>query len=420
MNTTLAQKSLLILFLFGVCAFSVWSWVLIDPNFTLIKHADWTKFRECVISIGYHQRQLSAFIYVVLIIWLTLGSYMIVRFYKGSQKLLVLSIAFIAGIASYPALSHDLFNYIFDARIFTFYHQNPYVMRPMDFPTDPMLRFMHWIHRTYPYGPSYLLLSTIPSFFGFNIFSLTFFLFKLMHAGIYILSAWLIEKIHKKSALIFATSPLIIIEGLVNSHNDFVAVGLGILGVYLFLRKNNLYSLILLGLSGFVKYITLPLVILSLIRKRITFFNRVSVIPAGEKQDKNGYSQNLHFRRGENVCAKKAKHMHVLDVPVWVIMAVGIGGMLLYLCTKQEIQPWYFLNLFVILPFDLHLITRTKIFFTGLLLSYYPYVVGGEWGQGGDVNVKHTIIFYSFVVNVVLLITLHFFHKNRITSHNYE
>jgi len=81
--------------------------------------------------------------------------------YEKLKKLFIILIAvnILIGLISYPAYSHDLFNYMFDAKIATFYQQNPYLYKALDFPTDPWLRFMHWTHRYYPYGPSFLLLS---------------------------------------------------------------------------------------------------------------------------------------------------------------------------------------------------------------------------------------------------------------------
>ena len=62
----------------------------------------------------------------------------------------------------------------------TFIHQNPYFHKASDFPNDPMLNFMRWTHRLYPYGPSWLILTVPLSFIGLNFFLPTFFLFKIM------------------------------------------------------------------------------------------------------------------------------------------------------------------------------------------------------------------------------------------------
>jgi len=86
-----------------------------------------------------------------------------IRNFKRYNPLLISILIGVGLLFSYPFLSHDLFNYLFDAKIVTFYHQNPYILKALDFPSDPWLRFMHWTHRTYPYGPSFLFLTLVPS-----------------------------------------------------------------------------------------------------------------------------------------------------------------------------------------------------------------------------------------------------------------
>ncbi len=360
-------------FISGVIGIAIWSWVLVDPNFTLIRHADWTAFRERAVAIGYHQRPLSSLIYVAIVMGMFVGSWILRRTYRGTITWIAVCVGIIAGIFSYPALSHDLFNYIFDARIVTHYGANPYLSRALDFPYDPMIRFMHWVHRTYPYGPSYLVFSLIPSYLGFGVFGLTFFLFKGMHVLLYVVSTWCLEKMNKTAALVYLTSPLVIVEGLVNSHNDFVAVGLAIIGIYLMSRRKRVIALVTFLLSGLVKYITLPVVLLT----------------------------HSHPHQGLTV-GNRSSGIHIRIYP-WMIVTALITGAVLYLARVQEIQPWYFLNLYVIVYFAPSLIRKLDIFFVGLILSYYPYVYGGEWGQGGDVSTKHTIIVAFACVNMLYL-----------------
>lgn len=340
-----------------------WSWVLVDTNFTLIKHADWTAFREAMIGVGYFNRVLSSQIYITLIVVLTIGSLCLIRHPPKNILLLAVVVALVAGVCSYPALSHDLFNYIFDARIFTHYGQNPYLHKALDFPQDPMLRFMHWTHRTYPYGPTYLILSFIPSFLGMGKFALTFLLFKLSHALLFVASAVALSKICKKAAIIFITSPIIIIEGLINSHNDFVALALGLIGIGFVFSKKRVFGALTLAVGGLIKYLTLPTVILA-------FPNNFKIFNA-------------------------QKRIFLAFVSSIILLA--------YLISKGEAHPWYFLGLFVFLPYFEKLFLYAYPLFTGLLLSYYPYVVGGEWGQGGDVLLKRNIIYSAAIVNIVFV-----------------
>ncbi len=363
------------LFLLLVGGISAWSWMLVDPNFTLVKHADWSNFREFAVSIGYFQRQWSANVYTLLIISLTALSYCIIKWYKGPILPLLVSVGIVGGLLSYPALSHDLFNYIFDGRIVTYYHANPYIHRALDFPADPMLRFMHWVHRTYPYGPTYLLISLIPSALGSGVFSLTFFLFKGMHVMLFIITGWVLLQLDRKAALILITSPLIIIEGLINTHNDFVALAFGIFGLYL-INNHKQWSTgaIMFLISGLIKYFTLPIVLFSLAGKELFVGWRK---PSGE---------------------------HTITLQTWHLVLISLLSLLMYVVVRQEIQPWYFLNLFIFLPFAPGVFQKFTIASTGLLLSYYPYVLGGEWGQGGDVGMKRSIILYSLCLNIILLL----------------
>lgn len=354
------QNKLLIIYCLLLIVFSLYSYSLVDPNLTLLNHPAWTTFREQAVQLGYHNRNLSSMIYLTLTASLFLFH---LFFYKNYKKFSAIKIAFVCGfilLLSYPLLSHDLFNYMFDARILTYHHANPYASRALDFPSDPWIRFMHWTHRTYPYGPSWLILSIIPSFLAFGKFILNFLFFKLMFVLFYIVSVYYLNKIDKKQSIFYATHPLILIEGLINAHNDFIATALAIFGIYLVLKnQKKLLARIFLLLSGGVKYITMPVIF----------------------------------------AVKDRKSLWNLLVAAGIIILTG------YLSIFSEIQPWYYLSLFVFLPFYLKYIQKFQIFFFGLLLSYYPYIAYDGWAQKSNVNLKHDIIIFFAVLNLAVLTT---------------
>ncbi len=346
---------MIVLYSVILAVLSLYSYSLVDLNLTLINHPFWNIFRKKIIYLGYFQRDFSTLIYLIIISAL-LGFYW--YFVKNYKKYNLFSIVFVISITllfSYPFLSHDFFNYIFDAKILTFYHQNPYLYKALDFPNDQWIRFMHWTHRTYPYGPVFLWITIIPSFFSFGKFILNFLFFKATFIIFYLLGVYYLNKMNKKWAVIFAVHPLIIMEGLVNSHNDLISLSLGIIGIYyLFYQKKSLRSKLFLLLSGGIKYITLPIIILN--KKKKSFLNIFSFL--------------------------------------------GLIFVLLYLSFKSEIQPWYFLNIFIFLPFFEDFISKTNVFFLGLLLSYYPYIKLGGWGKISYVNMKHNIIWAFFLINL--------------------
>lgn len=334
----------------------VYSYALIDPNLTLINHPWWVLFRDQMVYLGYHQRPQSWNIYLVLLVLLFVVHYFLVKKFKSFNPWVLGMVTSAILIISYPFTSHDFFNYIFDAKIFTFYGDNPYVMAPRDYPQDEWLRFMHWTHRSYPYGPVYLVLTYIPSFLGFGKFILHFFFFKLFSIFFYLMGIYYLQKLDKKSAVIFATHPLILIEGLVAGHNDFIGVSLGIAGLYYLEKEKQILSRIFFLLSAGIKYITVPMIFLVKDNFRINYALFITQL-----------------------------------------------GLLLYLAIFKDIHAWYFLTLFAYMPLYKNLIPRLNIFFFGLLVAYYPFIRMGDW-DAERVILKKSIMIISLVINLIYLL----------------
>jgi hypothetical protein len=352
--TKLNKKIIYFLYFIVVGLFSIYSYALVDLNLTLFNHKIWDNFRSFIIQIGYFNRGLSTTIYFSGIIILFL-LYFLTKKAKPDPLKLALVIGLVSLIA-YPFLSHDLFNYMFDAKILTFYGKNPYFFRALDFPTDHWSRFMHWTHRVYPYGPTFLPITLIPSFLSGGKFILSLLFFKMTFVSFYLAAVWAINKVDKSKALIIATHPLIIIEGLITPHNDLIAMSLGLIGIYLLFNKKNIWSRILFIISGLIKYTTLPILILS----------------------------------------KKNKWLNLLSF-------IGILSLLVYLSFFKEIQPWYFLTLFIFVPIYPQLFAKIDFFILGLLCSYYPYIMLGGWDKQYKVGLKHQIIIYFSLANLLAL-----------------
>ncbi|MBI3619935.1 hypothetical protein HY214_02210 [Candidatus Roizmanbacteria bacterium] len=344
---------------------SLYSYALIDPNLTFFQTKWWELFREIMISLGYYHRDTSWIYYLVLV-----GALFLFHFYfvKNYRKLSLSAVSIMVGfitLFAYPFLSHDFFNYMFDARIATWYHQNPYIKKAMDFPADPWLRFMHWTHRVYPYGPVFLLLTLLPSALSFGKFALDFFLFKALWMSLYLIGVLVLAKQDKKSAVIFATHPLVIVEGLIANHNDLLGVCLVFIAYYFILKKKKFTSFFFLIGSIGIKYTTLP-VIFRLARSTVRF----------------GFMAALLL-------------------------------LTIYVSFGNEIQPWYFLLLLAFLPEYKNVIGELAIFFAGLLLSYFPYIRFGGWDTAGKVLLKHEIIIVFLFMNILYLLIKNYQRLNR-------
>lgn len=346
-----------ILYALVLAFLSVYSFVLVDPNITFLSTDLWTQFRELAVQIGYYQRELSWTIFLILTMIL-FGFHWYITF-KAPKKFNPVYLAIMIGsilVFSYPLISHDLFNYMFDAKILTEYGQNPYLHRALDYPNDTWLRFMHWTHRTYPYGPVFLMLTLVPAFLSFGIFLLHYLLIKATIAVCYVMGVYFLSRIKKEYGLFFATQPLVIWEGLVAGHNDLIAVSLTIAGIYFIMQKREqILGRILLVASAGIKYMTLPFIILS----------------------RNNKWQQQY------------------------LALAGILAILGYLTFFQEIQPWYFLNLLPLLVYFRTVIERLQIFFLGLILSNYPFIRLGGWGEPEHLVIKHWIIAIAFVLNLI-------------------
>jgi len=332
----------------------VYSYALIDPNLTLINHPLWVSFRDPLVYFGYYQRQTSTIVYILLLFLLFLFHWHFVKNYKRHSLWKIIGIISFFSVLSYPFLSHDLFNYIFDAKILTFYGDNPYTHIPGSYPNDEWIRFMHWTHRSYPYGPVFLPLTLVPSFLGFGKFILNFLFFKLLNFIFYGLGVYILNKMDKKWAMIFATSPLIIVEGLMNAHNDLIGVVLAFIGIYLLSRSKTMYSRIFFLASVGIKYLTLPVLFL------------------GDKT------------------IKWNKLLFMIQI-----------GIVLYLSFTSDLRPWYFLTIFAFLPLFPKQIHNFSFFFTGLLISYYPFIRFGNWEQ---MSIKYSIVYVAFGLNIAYLL----------------
>ena len=385
---------LMIILLYGVILFAtgVYSYFLIDPNITFFQNIYWVLFRDWAVYLGYYRRDISWIVYFTLLVLLFIFHVIFIRKFKQYSTVHVAGLIALLGCISYPFVSHDIFNYLFDARILTHYGLNPYTHTALDFQKDLWTRFMHWTHRTYPYGPTFLPLTLIPSFLGWGKFSLTFFLYKCMNGVLYLLAVYFLNKTNKRIAFQFATHPLIIIEGIINGHNDMIAVSLGLIGIYLLEKKYKLVGSILLLFSAGIKYITMPLLLLLASVRH----SREDGNPVYKFQFLKDYSRLDTRLRG-------------YDNAIFIAFLFQIS-LIIYLCYKIEIQPWYFLSLFVFLPFFSVFIEKFNILFFGLLLSYYPFIRFGDW-TAKTVSIKRDIVFIALFINSLYFIFMYFWKK---------
>lgn len=188
-----------------IVGFFIYSFTQVDLNLTLSKLSIYQTVEKFLQYVGFFQRPLSTLIFVVILSLLFIF-YLLFLYLAKKGRLKIFHLAVLTVLTSvclvfsYNAFSYDLFNYIFDARILSHYHLNPYFHKPSDFFNDPMLNFMRWTHRFYPYGPSWLVLTVPLTFIGMEYFLPTFFLFKILMGLSFLGSCYLIYRFPKRSS----------------------------------------------------------------------------------------------------------------------------------------------------------------------------------------------------------------------------
>ena len=234
------------------------------------------------------------------------------------------------------------------------YGANPHVQTAINFPNDPMLRFMNNIHTPAPYGYGWTTLSLLPYLAGLGKFLSTFIVFKLFAFLSLILALLISEKFFKKAnyfkLALFFLNPLLLIEILSSAHNDLWMLAPALLAVYLAtnLQKKKIFKIILIAVlltvSISIKFATivlLPLIIYLALKNRLGRLGKF---------------------------------------PTYDLMALAMFAPLLTERSKQFL-PWYLLWSLIFLPLIKNKFLRNLliVFSFSSLLRYLPWMYYLPW-----------------------------------------
>lgn len=271
--------------------YSLFSYSLTDPNLVISQNEAYWQFQEWMWHTFFHNAHLLTGTFVALVSALFVVYLAILKQLAGQQHaeplpfpnwrlICVYALLICPLFFSYNALSHDVFNYMFNARMVLKYQANPHVKTAIEFVYfDDWTRFMHNTHTPAPYGYGWTALSLVPSYLGGERFLPTWLLFRVMGliglAATYFLLQGLSKALHKRYLTpaelgLFFLNPLILIELVGNMHNDVwmlipAAGSLWVLTTAIRARGMQRYgwwllSLLLLAGSVVVKFATLTLV----------------------------------------------------------------------------------------------------------------------------------------------------------------
>lgn len=374
------MKGILIIYLLFFLLLVPFSYGYVDPNLTLATNSLYQKSQIFFHNLAFKRRPLATLIF--LFFWLASFALYFLLLIKAKnrevskkffEKLVLVTI--LGAFFSYPFLSNDVFNYIFTAKILTFYRENPYVVMPEEFLGDPWLSFLHWSNRTALYGPSWLVLSMVPSFLAGQNLVLSLFYFKGLATLFYVGTVFLVSKLlgltksskGSQELVFFAFNPLVIIETLVSSHNDIVLVFFALLSFWFLAKNQKILAILAFLFSILIKFATIFLAPIFL----YTFWQKI---------------------RKQKVVWPK--------VFTWASLCMYLIYFLSPL--REELYPWYLIWVapFVALSFRNNFsVWLTISLSAGTLLRYAPFLYTGSWG-----GVTPKIKFWVTTVPVILVI----------------
>ncbi len=339
------NKLALFLYAIFLSLFTLFSYVFVDSNLLYLK--------DLYSGLAFSNRFLitTFYIFFIFIFFFFYGTFIWLAYKKRLRAKDVFILLFITVgilIFSYPAmLSYDIFNYATTSKVLFFYHENPYIVMPIEFAGDSLLGFTHAANKIVLYGPVWIMLTGIPYFLGFGNFVINLFALKFLAGVSYLATIFLVWKISKNiiPVILFTFNPLIIIETLISVHNDIVMMFFVLLSFFLLMKKKVGWAIFFFILSILIKYTTLLLI-------------PIFVFVIWRIIKKNAINWNTIF-----YCSSLLMLFGFFISPI-----------------REEIYPWYsiwFLSFSFLVPNKKLLLYSSIAFSFGLLFRYVPFMLSG-------------------------------------------
>ncbi len=309
-----------------------------------------------------------------------------------------LSFSFIL-MAIPPLTSQDAFWNLFQGRIFSHYHQNPYLVAPQNFSGNPFLKpIQTWRHCPMVYGPIWTLLVSLISFlFPDNLFLqllLLRIILLIILGGLIAVGVLAVRQFNFSwsfpTFIALAWQPFLLIHTVNNAHNDILIGFTLLLGLFLISRRDYFKGFISLWFGVLIKYTPLLLFPLGIkflfsqenlkraIRILIPIIGAIILL-----------TLIAYFPFGYNIFQfKKFSHQSQLfaytnlpPIPFWLIT---IGGTISRININKEIIlrkgqiPWSFENS------SLSLINVVRILSLAIFLVLYLWLVFKPFGNEKD------------------------------------
>lgn len=334
----------------SVLALAVLSYGFIDPHLSFSVSPVYFSIQSALVSLVYRHTFITAGIYLVLLSAMYFSYRKIIPEknespYTRAPRWIMAVFGML--LFSYPMLSYDIFNYIATAKVTFQYQENPYVIMPIDIPNEPMLSYTRAANKLALYGPTWIALTSFPHLVSMGVPFFSIISFKLFVTLFYVALTYMIFRKTKRWSQVawFALNPLVLLEVIVNGHNDIVMMTLAIGGLLLWHRNTNIYKSI-----GIILWVSSVLVKGATIALLPLFF-----LPSWEWEKKMKLGFFLMF------------------------------GVFLMSPLREEMYPWYaiwWLAFAAFIPMKkqswIHGFSYWLSF--GLMLRYVPWIATREYG----------------------------------------
>lgn len=390
-------------YIFLLAVYTLWSFTLTDPNLVLTAWTPYWSFQNWLWSLDKHH---VTGVYVILITALFFLYFQLFRKIRSNnafqfKNLGIREIVFIIAICvfpllfSYNALSHDVFNYIFNAKMVVEYRANPHIQTALEYSHDEWVRFMHNVHTPAPYWYGWTILSLIPYLGGLGKFVTTWLVFRLwsvLGLVLLIIFQWkLLEKNGQSqrklsSLVLFVLNPLILIEIISNSHNDAWMMWPALASIYILMKEQSLdiqkaWKMIIVSFGLLVFSLSIKIATMLLIPFWIYLVIRETAL------------FTKLWKHTKNIWIKGESLKSWIDDHLFDLMSLTMFLPLLTV-RAQQFHPWYLLWPLSFLPFLELKWWRNALLILSVssLFRYVPWMWAGAFEFTSTIQVHQKLI----------------------------
>lgn len=391
------NRWLIIIYGLILAVYAWWTWILTAPNLILSHWQPYWQWQTWMWSTFYSQRNLITGLFLLLVVALFALFLLIVkkeRFLSLKNFALAWVIVITPLLFSFNALSFDVFNYLFNAKMVAVYQANPHQKVALDFSFDPWTRFMHNTHTAAPYGYGWTAISLLPYYLGMEKFTPAWMLSRIFNLLVMVAFLLLVIALQKKvteknnwqKIALFFFNPLVLIELISNMHNDLWMMLPALGAIYCLYQtpkdkiKNAwpkisriLASILLLCLSFSIKFATAALMPVFL----FLFFDFF----------------------------KKEKSSWWIKIKPFIFDLAAILMFLPLLTVRSQFfHPWYLLWSLAFMPFIKTKVVRFSLLVLSFssLLRYIPVLLANGFET-------YTLLYQQIITFVPLLLYLSFY-----------